>query len=118
MFAPLRVLVHPRIVLEHILKFIEMVLKDEDDFEISEFYQPHEIFLKISNFLENDSGRGSCPSSFPSGNQVDGSPLVAMYEIKMGAAKNGKLPPKNGRGANVLLDDLEKNSQNMLWHVS
>ena len=34
--------------------------------------------MKISNFLENDSGRGSCPSSFPSGNQVDGSPLVAI----------------------------------------
>ena len=36
------------------------------------------IFLEISNFLENVSGRGSCPSSFPSGNQVDGSPLVAI----------------------------------------
>ena len=37
-----------------------------------------EIFLEISNFLENVSGRGSCLSSFPSGNQVDGSPLVAI----------------------------------------
>ena len=27
------------IVMEHILKFIEMVLKDENDFEISEFYR-------------------------------------------------------------------------------
>ena len=37
-----------------------------------------DFFLKFSNFLENDSGRGSCPSSLPSGNQVDGSPLVAI----------------------------------------
>ena len=35
-------------------------------------------FLKFANFLENETGRGSCPSSFPSGNQVDGSPLVAI----------------------------------------
>ena len=31
------------LVLKQVLKFIEMVLKDENDFEISEFY-PHEIF--------------------------------------------------------------------------
>ena len=34
------------LVLKHILKFIEMLLKDENDFEISEFYQPR-IFEKI-----------------------------------------------------------------------
>ena len=42
------------------MKFIEMVLKFENDFKISEFYQPRTfakvendvIFLKISNFLE------------------------------------------------------------------
>ena len=36
------------------------------------------LFLKFWFFWENDSGRGSCPSSFPSGNQVDGSPLAAI----------------------------------------
>ena len=36
------------IVLKHILKFIEMVLKDENDFEISEFYQPR-TFEKVEN---------------------------------------------------------------------
>ena len=36
------------IVLEHILKFIEMVLKDENDFKISEFYQPR-TFAKVEN---------------------------------------------------------------------
>ena len=35
-------------------------------------------FLKISKCMENGSRRGSCPSSFPSGNQVDCSPLVAI----------------------------------------
>ena len=45
-----------------------------------------EIVFKISNFLENESGRGSCISSFPSGNQVDGSPLVAIVEM---VAKKG-----------------------------
>ena len=34
------------IVVEFILKFIEMVLKDENDFEISEFYQPR-TFAKV-----------------------------------------------------------------------
>ena len=75
------------IVLEHTLKFIEIVLKYENDFKISEFYPSRifvkvkklrDFFLEISNFLENGSGRGSCPSSFPSDNQVDGSPLVAI----------------------------------------
>ena len=75
------------IVVEQILKFIEMVLKFGNDFEISEFYRlltfpksskMMRLFLKFSNFLENESGRGSCPSSSPSGNQVDGSPLVAI----------------------------------------
>ena len=42
--------------------------------------------MKISNFLENESGKGSCISSFPSGNQVDGSPLVAIVEM---VAKKG-----------------------------
>jgi hypothetical protein len=37
----------------------------------------NEFFLKFPNFRENDSGRGSCLSSYPSGNQVDGLPLVA-----------------------------------------
>ena len=36
------------------------------------------FFLKFSKFLENDSGRGSCPSSYPSGNLVDGLPFVAI----------------------------------------
>ena len=35
-------------------------------------------FQKLQNICEIDSGRGSCPSSSPSGNQVDGSPLVAI----------------------------------------
>ena len=86
MSAAMKVLGNSRIVVKHILKFIEMVLKSGNDFEISEFYRIQTFsksrkmvrFLKISNFLENESGRGSCPSSFPSGNQVDGSPLVAI----------------------------------------
>jgi hypothetical protein len=39
MSAAMKVLVNSRIVLKLILKFIEMVLKDENDFEISEFYR-------------------------------------------------------------------------------
>ena len=38
------------------------------------------FFLKISKFMKNDCGRGSCPSSYPGGNQVDGLPLVAFEE--------------------------------------
>ena len=39
MSAAMKVLGNSRIVLKHILKFIEMILKDENDFEISEFYR-------------------------------------------------------------------------------
>ena len=86
MSAAMKVLVNDIIVLEHILKFIEMVLDVENDFQISEFYRIHffekvdslQFFFEFSKLLENDSGRGSCPSSYPSGNQVDGLPLVAI----------------------------------------
>ena len=53
------------IVLKHTLKFIEIVLTDGNDFEISEFYRIQtfsksrkmvRFFLEISNFLENRSG--------------------------------------------------------------
>ena len=44
--AAMKVLVNSRIVVEHILKFIEMVLKSETDFEISQFY-PSRIFVKV-----------------------------------------------------------------------
>ena len=87
----MKVLGNPIIVVEDILKFIEMVLKCENDFKISEFHRSRTFFeklkneesfvLKILNFpknRENDNGRGSCPSSSPSGNLVDGSPLVAI----------------------------------------
>ena len=46
MSAAIKVLVDPRIVLKHKLKFIEMALKYENDFEISEFYQPR-TFAKV-----------------------------------------------------------------------
>ena len=46
MSAAMEVLGNDIIVLEHILKFIEMVLKFENDFEISKFY-PSRIFVKI-----------------------------------------------------------------------
>ena len=39
MSAAMKVLVNDIIVLEHILKFIEMVLNVENDFKISEFYR-------------------------------------------------------------------------------
>ena len=38
MFATMKVLGNSIIVMEHIVKFIEMVLEVENDFEISEFY--------------------------------------------------------------------------------
>ena len=46
MSAAMKVLVNDIIVLEHMLKFIEMVPKDENDFKISEFYQPR-TFAKV-----------------------------------------------------------------------
>ena len=39
MSVAMKVLVNAIIVVEHILKFIEMVLKFENDSEISEFYR-------------------------------------------------------------------------------
>ena len=46
MSGALKVLGNDEFVLEHILKFIEMVLKDENDIEISKFY-PSRIFEKV-----------------------------------------------------------------------
>ena len=66
MSAAMKVLVNSIIVVEHILKFIEMVSKFENDFKISEFYRIQTFqkmknnkiyFLKISYFLKNVSGR-------------------------------------------------------------
>ena len=39
MSAAMKVLVNSMIVVEHILKFIEMVLKLENDFKSSKFYR-------------------------------------------------------------------------------
>ena len=65
------------------MKFIEMILKFQSSIHPGHFKKVEKIrdFLKISKVSkkwEKESGRGSCPSSFPSGNQVDGSPLVAI----------------------------------------
>ena len=46
MSAAMKVLVNPIIVLKHILKLIEMVLKYENDFKISEFYRSR-TFVKV-----------------------------------------------------------------------
>ena len=40
--------------------------------------------------LKMTAGGGSCPSSFPSGNQVDGLPLVA-YQNRSEAGQTGRL---------------------------
>ena len=55
MSAAMKVLGNSIIVVEHILKFIEMELKFENDFKISEFY-PSRIFVKVEklgDFFEN-----------------------------------------------------------------
>ena len=39
MSAAMKVLGNDEFVLDHILKFIEILLKSENDFEISEFYR-------------------------------------------------------------------------------
>ena len=46
MSAAMKVLGNDIIVVEHILKFIEMISKFENDFEISEFYRVH-FFFKV-----------------------------------------------------------------------
>ena len=75
-----------------------MVVKYENDFKISEFYS--RIFEKVQNlmkFLKNfkivekfeitkekrreEKREGSCSTSYSSGNQVDGLPLVAIFKI-------------------------------------
>ena len=54
MSAAIKALGNDITVLEHILKFIEMVLNVENDFEISEFYRSQTFrkscFLKICFF--------------------------------------------------------------------
>ena len=55
MSAAMEVLVNSIIVVEHILKFIEMVLKFENDIEISEFYRllTFPKSRKVMRFFEN-----------------------------------------------------------------
>ena len=70
-----KVLGKPRMVVEYILKFIEIELKCENDFEIPEFYRITSpkvgkswyCFenLKKSEILENDSWRRLLPFEFP-----------------------------------------------------
>ncbi len=73
-----------------------MVVKDENDFEISEFYRSRTFgkveklmkfllfFKKIKIFkikkkkIREEEREGSCSTSYSSGNQVDGLPLVAI----------------------------------------
>ena len=85
------------------LKLIEMVLKPENNFEFqSSFHHRHfhkvvneEIFLKkikISKTIRNMiAGGGSCSSSSPSGNLVDGLPLVAILTH---SSNSWALPPQ------------------------
>ena len=56
----MEVLVNDIIVVEHILKFIEMVLKFENDFEIPEFYrvQTFQKSQKMVRFFENPKFSG------------------------------------------------------------
>ena len=70
-------------------------MKDENDFEISEFYRSRTfgkienlmkflIFSKILIFkikkekIREEEREGSCSTSYSSGNQVDGLPLVVI----------------------------------------
>ena len=57
MSAAMKVLVNSRIVVEHILKFIEMVLKCENDFEISESLEGQEISLQEKSNTETVAKR-------------------------------------------------------------
>ena len=74
-----------------------MVVKGENDFEISEFYRSR-TFGKVENLMKmliffskfskvskikkekirEEEREGSCSTSYSSGNQVDGLPLVAI----------------------------------------
>ena len=70
-----QVLVTPRIVVEYILNLIEMILKCENDFKISEFYpsraskkfENEEMFLKVSQFTQRNwkNWRGLLPFELP-----------------------------------------------------
>ena len=86
-----------------------MVLKCEIDFEIPEFYRiqtfPKSLqecvfffdFFNKSEYERHRSGRGSCSSSYPSGNLVDGLPLVAVLTH---SSNSRALPPRRS----VMLD--------------
>ena len=52
-------------------------------FENVEKWKEFLFFLKKSEKLKMTAGEGSCPWSSPSGNQVDGSPLVAVPKQKL-----------------------------------
>ena len=59
-------------------------------FENVERWRDGSIFSSTNQKNKMTAGEGSCPSSSPSGNQVDGSPLVA-YRNSSSAGQNGRL---------------------------
>ena len=98
-----------------------MIFQNFEDVDIFRFFFEKLRILKIcfkndrkpKNYRRNVKRIKGQSTSPPSGNLVDGLPLVCstravVYEIKMGVPKNGTPPPENGRVADVLLDDLEQ----------
>ena len=63
MSSAMKVLVNDIIILEHILKFIEIVLKYGNDFKISEFY-------RVLTFRKKNEGPGSCSTSSRAGTRL------------------------------------------------
>ena len=104
------------IVLDIVLKLWIELIKSRNDNAMEKFYCGFKklIFLveisKISKILEKlqfHRGMRSCSTRYPSGNQVDGSPLVAIAKLaRLGPAKKGTTRPKNDRVDKVLLDEV------------
>ena len=77
---------------------------------------------KINKIYEKILGMTRHSTSPLCGNLVDGLPHDCHTETvakpgRLGPAQNDKLPPKNDRVIDVLMDDLEKSAQKKLWSV-
>ena len=90
---PLSVLDNSRFHLSYVLRLCTTIIKSWFDRETSEFYL-HEVFQKVEISWKlrlrrkrewkrrKNEKEGSCSTSYSSGNQVDGLPLVAIGKRK------------------------------------
>ena len=107
-FTPKKCLLIKISILDTLLKFWIELIKQRNDNAGEKFYLVQAFskvrnlvevskILKIIEIFEKFGVIGSCSTSYPSGNQVDGSPLVAIFPMESNTktiAKRARVGPR------------------------